>query len=168
MGPSAPHPKYLVVNADEMEPGTFKDRLLMEGNPHQLIEGVILARLRDRGRRRLHLPALGVHAGGQADRARDRGSLRGAAISGQNIFGSDYRLEMYLHVSAGRYICGEETALLNALEGKRAQPALEAAVSRSLAASGASRRWSITWKRSATCPTWSAKASSGSRGEPHR
>ena len=60
MGDDVPHPKYLIANADEMEPGTFKDRLLLEGDPHQLIEGMIVACLRDPGRRRLHIFALGL------------------------------------------------------------------------------------------------------------
>ena len=62
MGHDAPRPKYLVVNADEMEPGTFKDRLLLEGDPHQLIEGMIVGAYAIQARRRLHLPALGLHS----------------------------------------------------------------------------------------------------------
>ena len=139
MGPDAPHPKYLVVNADEMEPGTFKDRLLMEGDPHQLVEGMILSALRDRSRRRLHLPALGVQARRERGLQRAIAEAYDARYLGRNILGSGYSLELHLHVSAGRYICGEETALLNALEGKRAQPASEAAVSRSRRACGAGR-----------------------------
>ena len=121
MGPSAPHPKYLVVNADEMEPGTFKDRLLMEGDPHQLVEGVILS-------------AYAIEADVAYIFLRWAYTLAAARIEraiaeayethylGPKIFGSDYHLELYVHVSAGRYICGEETALLNALEGKRGNP----------------------------------------------
>jgi NADH-quinone oxidoreductase subunit F len=121
MGADAPHPKYLVCNADEMEPGTFKDRLLLEGNPHQLIEGMIIS----------------AHAI-QADVAyvflrwayklsaqrllKAIAECYAAGYLGQKIFGSGYRLEMYLHVSVGRYMCGEETGLLNSLEGKRASP----------------------------------------------
>jgi NADH-quinone oxidoreductase subunit F len=121
MGDNAPRPKYLVCNADEMEPGTFKDRFLLEGNPHQLIEGMIIS-------------AYAI----QADRAyiflrwayKDAAKALTAALAeaheqghlGKNIFGSGYDLEIQLHTSAGRYICGEETALLNALEGKRAIP----------------------------------------------
>ena len=103
MGDNAPRPKYIISNSDEMEPGAFKDRLLMEGNPHQLIEGL----------------AIGGYAI-QADRAYiflrweyNRSAERiGRAIEeayrqgylGQNILGSGYSLEMRLHVSAGRYI----------------------------------------------------------------
>jgi NADH-quinone oxidoreductase subunit F len=121
MGADAPRPKYLIANADEMEPGTFKDRLLMEGDPHQLIEGMIVSayaiqadvayvflrweyRLSER---RLKKAIAEAYSGGYL---------------GKNILGSGYCLEMHLHVSAGRYMCGEETGLLNALEGKRATP----------------------------------------------
>lgn len=113
MGPKARRPKYLVVNADEMEPGTFKDRILLEGNPHLLIEGVILAAYAIEAeiayiflRNEYHVAARRLeHA---LSEAREAGLLKSLAI--------------HLHRSGGRYICGEETALLNALEGKRAIP----------------------------------------------
>ena len=121
MGNDAPMPKYLVANADEMEPGTFKDRLLMEKNPNQMIEGMIVAAyaiqanvayifLRHEYRRSEEVlnRALGE--------AVEQGYL------GKNLMGSGFGLEMHIHVSAGRYMCGEETGLLNALEGKRATP----------------------------------------------
>ncbi len=121
MGSDAPRPKYLAVNADEMEPGTFKDRLLMEGDPHQLIEGAILSAyaieadvayifLRREYRlaaRRLRQAVAGVYHSG---------------LLGRNIIGSGYSLDIHLHVSGGRYMCGEETGMLNAIEGKRANP----------------------------------------------
>ena len=121
MGRDSPRPKYLVCNADEMEPGTFKDRVLMEGDPHQLIEGMAVAAyaiqadvgyifLRGEYRTSAHRLTFALNE------ARQRGYL------GPNILGSGYNFELHLHVSAGRYICGEETALLNALEGKRAHP----------------------------------------------
>lgn len=121
MGSDAPHPKYLIANADEMEPGTFKDRWLLEGNPHQLIEGMIIS-------------AYAIQAGisyiflrwAYKTAARYiRKSIREAyqaGYLGNDILGSGYSLEMYLHTGVGRYMCGEETALLNALEGKRATP----------------------------------------------
>lgn len=121
MGPDAPRPKYLVANADEMEPGTFKDRVLMEYDPHQLIEGMIVSGYAIqadigyiflRGEYRLSAERLSVAMA----EARERGYL------GPNILGSGYSFELYVHTSAGRYMCGEETALLNALEGKRAHP----------------------------------------------
>ena len=121
MGEDAPRPKYLICNADEMEPGTFKDRLLMEGNPHQLLEGMIIS-------------AYAIQADVSYIFLRWAYKLAAARLEeaiaeayennylGKNIAGSGYSLEMYIHTSAGRYICGEETALLNALEGKRATP----------------------------------------------
>jgi NADH-quinone oxidoreductase subunit F len=121
MGPSAPHPKYLVVNADEMEPGTFKDRLLMEGDPHQLVEGVILSAYAvEADVAFIFLRWAYTLAAARIERA--IAEAYEAHYLGPKIFGSDYHLELYLHVSAGRYICGEETALLNALEGKRGNP----------------------------------------------
>lgn len=114
-------PKYLIVNADEMEPGTFKDRLLLEGNPHQLIEGMIIAAYALQANisyiflRWAYKKAARVilHAIAEAT---------AAGYLGKNILGSEFSLEMHLHTGAGRYMCGEETALLNALEGKRATP----------------------------------------------
>jgi NADH-quinone oxidoreductase subunit F len=121
IGADAPHPKYLIANADEMEPGTFKDRLLLEGNPHQLLEGMILAAYATRADvayvflRWAYRQAAWAISQAIAE-AYDAGYL------GQNILGSGFDLELYLHVSAGRYICGEATALLNALEGERGIP----------------------------------------------
>ena len=113
--------RYLVVNADEMEPGTFKDRMLMERDPHQLIEGAIIAAFAIEAdvafvflRGEYTMPA------GRLTRAIQEAYDR--HYLGKNILGSGYSLELHLHLSGGRYICGEETALLNALEGKRANP----------------------------------------------
>ncbi len=121
MGDDAPHPKYLICNADEMEPGTFKDRLLLEGDPHQLLEGMIISAWAVQAdvsyvflRWAYKLAARRIE---QAI-----AEARNAGYLGTNILGSGWGLKMHLHVSAGRYICGEETALLNALEGKRANP----------------------------------------------
>lgn len=121
MGKGAPHPKYLVVNADEMEPGTFKDRVLMEGDPHQLIEGTTIAAYAieaDVG----YIFLRGEYAESGRRLARALAEARAHGYLGRNIRGSGYNFELHLHTSAGRYICGEETALLNALEGKRAHP----------------------------------------------
>jgi NADH-quinone oxidoreductase subunit F len=121
MGPDARRPKYFVVNADEMEPGTFKDRLLLEGDPHQLIEGIIvsshaieaeMAYIFIRGEYKLAIKRLG-HS---IEEAYANNYL------GKNILGSGHNLDIRIHASAGRYMCGEETGLLNALEGKRATP----------------------------------------------
>ncbi len=120
MGPET-RPKYFIVNADEMEPGTFKDRLLLEGAPHQIIEGVILCSYAIEAEqafifvRWAYKPAIK-----SLQKAIDE-AYRSNYL-GKNIFGSGYSLELRIHGSAGRYICGEETALLNALEGKRATP----------------------------------------------
>ncbi len=120
-GENAPRPKYLVANADEMEPGTFKDRVLMEGDPHQFIEGIILSAfaleaeeayifLRWAYRRSAH--------------ALERAIAEAYAFGylGKRILDSDYDLQVHLHISAGRYMCGEETGLLNALQGRQARP----------------------------------------------
>jgi len=121
MGEEAPHPKYLVANADEMEPGTFKDRALMERDPHQLIEGLIVAAYAIEADIGYIFCEASTSVPTSAFPER---SLRAKASNylGRNILGSGYSLEIHLHASAGRYICGEETALLNALEGKRAHP----------------------------------------------
>jgi NADH-quinone oxidoreductase subunit F len=121
MGPDASPRKYLIVNADEMEPGTFKDRILLEGNPHQLIEGMIVAAYAIQADQSYVFLRWAYKLAAQEitkaiHEAYDAGYL------GQNILGSGYSLEMHLHTGVGRYMCGEETALLNALEGKRATP----------------------------------------------
>ncbi len=121
MGDDAPRRKYLVVNADEMEPGTMKDRVLLEGDPHQLIEGAIIAAYAVQAdtayiflRWAYRLAAERIrHALAEAYR---KGYL------GTDILGTGFNLEMRLHISAGRYMCGEENGLLNALEGKRPTP----------------------------------------------
>ncbi|MCX6290754.1 MAG: NADH-quinone oxidoreductase subunit NuoF, partial [Bacteroidetes bacterium] len=114
-------PRYLVCNADESEPGTFKDRYLMERIPHSLIEGMITSSY-----------ALGVNTAyiyirGEffyvsriLEKAIDEAYSNGWL--GKNILGTDFSLDLYVHVGAGAYICGEETALLESLEGKRGNP----------------------------------------------
>lgn len=113
--------RYLIANADEMEPGTFKDRLIMENDPHQLVEGMVLSAYTisaDVGyifiRAEYHRAIAELRTA--IKDAEDRGYL------GDRIQGSDFSFHLHVHVSAGRYICGEETALLNSLEGKRATP----------------------------------------------
>ena len=113
--------KYLVCNGDEMEPGTFKDRYLLEYNPHLLVEGMIIGAYAIGAaqgyvflRGEYHEPYRQLQTA--IDDAKAKGYL------GQNVFGSGFDFDLRIHRSAGRYICGEETALLNALEGKRAQP----------------------------------------------
>jgi len=121
MNGQSPHPKYLVANADEMEPGTFKDRLLLEGNPHQLIEGMIVSAYAIQADiAYVFLRWAYKKAGRLVRHAIDEAYQMG--YLGRNILGTDFSLEMHLHTGVGRYMCGEETALLNALEGKRATP----------------------------------------------
>ncbi len=119
--PEGPHPKYLVVNGDEMEPGTFKDRLLLEGDPHLLIEGVILSSYAI-GADVAYIFLRGEYLLAERRMKEAIAAAYARGYLGKHIFGSDYNLELYVHMSGGRYICGEETALLNALEGKRGNP----------------------------------------------
>ena len=121
MAPPDGGPRYLVCNADEMEPGTFKDRLLMERLPLQLIEGMLISAY-----------AIGATAGyifirGEYILAAERlntalEELRANNLVGDNILGTDFSFDLHVHTGAGRYICGEETALINCLEGRRANP----------------------------------------------
>lgn len=117
-------PKYLVCNCDESEPGTFKDRLLIEKDPHQLIEGMILASYAI-GAHRAFIYSRGEFFEGIArlqaavQEAKKRGYL------GERILGTDFSLDIVVHPGAGAYIAGEETALLNSLEGYRATPRLK-------------------------------------------
>src|SRR3982750_251353 len=122
-GPAA-MPKYLVVNADEGEPGTCKDLPLMMADPHSLIEGVVIAAYAIRS----HLAVIYVR--GEAVHAHRRltsavEEAYAAGYLGSNILGSGYDLELIVHAGAGAYICGEETALLDSLEGYRGQPRLK-------------------------------------------
>lgn len=113
--------KYVVVNTDESETGTFKDRELMEGNPHQVIEGTLIAayaigaKLTFNYMRGEYMDA--AYAFEEALK-----ECYAAGILGQNILGSDYSCDMYPHYGAGAYICGEETALLESLHGNLGQP----------------------------------------------
>lgn len=113
--------KYLVCNADEMEPGTFKDRWLLEGVPHQLIEAMIIAAYTI-GANKAFIFLRGEYflAADRLQKAIDEAYQNNWL--GEDIQGSGFNLTLNLHTSAGRYICGEETALINALEGKRANP----------------------------------------------
>jgi len=117
-------PKYLVCNADESEPGTFKDRELIEKNPHSLIEGMILAGW-----------AIQSNAGyvylrgefGWLQRILDQAIAEAyaAGLLGRDVAGTGFRFDLHTHLGAGAYICGEETALLSSLEGYRGQPRLK-------------------------------------------
>ncbi|RKR07441.1 NADH dehydrogenase subunit F [Kushneria sinocarnis] len=112
---------YIVCNADEMEPGTFKDRLLMEELPHLLIEGMIIAGYANNARLGyIFLRGEYVEAAHRIEQALQE--ARAAGILGPKVCGYDFDFDIYLHTGAGRYICGEETALINSLEGRRANP----------------------------------------------
>ena len=117
-------PHYLVVNADESEPGTCKDRDIMRHDPHLLVEGCLIAGF-----------AMGAHAGYiyvRGEFIREREHLQAAVdqayeagLIGKNACGSGFDFDLYVHHGAGAYICGEETALLESLEGKKGQPRLK-------------------------------------------
>ena len=116
-------PKYVVINHDEGEPGTFKDRELAERDPHQLLEGIVIAAWANQASKAF-IYCRGEFALGsrRLDRAINEAYDRG--FLGQGIFGSKFDLDIVLHRGAGAYICGEESALLDSLEGYRGQPRL--------------------------------------------
>ncbi|MBX7245088.1 MAG: NADH-quinone oxidoreductase subunit NuoF [Candidatus Sumerlaeaceae bacterium] len=113
--------KYLICNCDEMEPGTFKDRALVYGDPHQLIEGMLIAAYALQMTKGFIFIRYEYKKGARileeaCAEAKKHGFL------GKKLLGTDFEFELDVHLSAGRYICGEETALINSLEGKRANP----------------------------------------------
>ncbi len=116
-----PAPRYLVVNADESEPGTYGNRYAMDTDPHMLLEGMIICSFAV-GINLAYIYIRGENLHGYETlelavrQARERGYL------GRGLFGTDFNLEIYVHRGAGAYVCGEETALMESLEGKRAQP----------------------------------------------
>ena len=121
MGDKARRPKFVAVNADEMEPGTFKDRLLLEGDPNLVVESAIITSYAiEADAAYIFIRWAYKLAAQRATKAIAQAYEKG--YLGRNILGSPYSLEMYVHTSAGRYLCGEEDGLLNALEGKRAIP----------------------------------------------
>jgi NADH-quinone oxidoreductase subunit F len=116
-------PHYVVANADESEPGTFKDREIMEGNPYQFLEGVAICAFA------VQANAAYVYLRGEFWELAGRldqhiAAMQAAGLLGEKLFGTDYALNIYTHLGAGAYICGEETALLESLEGKLGQPRL--------------------------------------------
>ena len=120
----SPKPKYVVCNADESEPGTFKDRYLLELDPHSLIEGMLIAAYA------LGSQACYIYYRGEynylidiMDKAIEE--ARKANLVGKNVLGSDFTCEFYTHTGAGAYICGEETSLLSSLEGFRGHPRMK-------------------------------------------
>lgn len=116
-------PHYVVANADESEPGTFKDREIMEGNPFQFLEGVAICAYA------IQANAAYVYLRGEfwqlaAWLDRKIAEMEAAGLLGEKLFGTDYSLHIYTHLGAGAYICGEETAMLESIEGKLGQPRL--------------------------------------------
>jgi NADH-quinone oxidoreductase subunit F len=116
-----PGPRWLICNCDEMEPGTYKDRVLLEANPWSVVEGMIIACYAIGVRHAFIFIRRGYETAAENLR-RAIGEAKAAGLLGENILGSGFSCDIDVHVSAGRYICGEETALMNALEGKRANP----------------------------------------------
>ncbi|SUZ70637.1 uncharacterized protein METZ01_LOCUS23491 [marine metagenome] len=122
--PEGVWPRYLVVNGDESEPGTYKDRLLMERDPHQLIEGCLIACYA------LGLSQCFLYVRGEMALAQERIAIAlndayAAGYVGRNILGTDFSVDIVLHWGAGAYIVGEETALIESLEGNRGMPRLK-------------------------------------------
>ena len=117
-------PKYLICNADEGEPGTFKDRPILERNPHLLIEGMIISAHALRSEfGYIYLRGEYPHAGVVLEKAIDE--AYSAGLLGNNILGRGLRFELSVHQGAGAYICGEETALIDSIEGRRGQPRIK-------------------------------------------
>ncbi len=117
-------PRYLVCNCDEAEPGTFKDHMLLEQTPHLVLEGILLGAY---GINCHHafIYIRGEFKEGYATFMQALAQARAAGLVGKNLFGKGYDLEVTVHRGAGAYICGEETGLLNSLEGKRGEPRLK-------------------------------------------
>ncbi|AEW06244.1 NADH dehydrogenase subunit F [Sulfobacillus acidophilus DSM 10332] len=122
--PKDGRPRYLVVNSDEAEPGTFKDRELIEHNPHQLIEGMIIASYAI-GAREAYVYVRGEFLRGAEQLRRAVREAYAHGFLGERILGSDFSLDIHVYRGAGAYICGEESALLESLEGKRGNPRLK-------------------------------------------
>jgi NADH-quinone oxidoreductase subunit F len=124
MPKDSPKPRYLVVNADESEPGTFKDRLLMEHDPHLLVEGSMVSAYAMRAAAcYIYIRGEYVLAARTLEKAIAEAYAKGYA--GKRILGGEWSCELVLHVGAGAYICGEETALMTSLEGNRGYPRLK-------------------------------------------
>jgi NADH-quinone oxidoreductase subunit F len=122
--PNNGRPRYMVCNCDEAEPGTFKDHMLLEETPHQIIEGILL------GAYAIGCDHAYIYIRGEFKRGYEimRDALeqaRAAGFVGDNVFGSGKNLAFTIHRGAGAYICGEETGLLNSLEGRRGEPRLK-------------------------------------------
>jgi NADH-quinone oxidoreductase subunit F len=122
--PNNGRPRYMVCNCDEAEPGTFKDHMLLEETPHQIIEGILIGAYAI-GCEHAYIYIRGEFKQGYAIMRDAVAQARAAGFLGENVFGTGKRLEFTVHRGAGAYICGEETGLLNSLEGKRGEPRLK-------------------------------------------
>lgn len=116
--------KYMVCNADESEPGTFKDRVLLEEDPHRLLEGLLIAAYAI-GASKCYIYLRGEYPGAHKSLTAAIQEARNAGYIGENVLGSGFNFEVDLRLGAGAYICGEETALFEAIEGKRGYPRLK-------------------------------------------
>jgi NADH-quinone oxidoreductase subunit F len=124
MPKDSPKPAYLICNADESEPGTFKDRVLLEKDPHLVIEGCMISSFAIRAQACfIYIRGEYVHAARILEQAIAEACAKGYA--GKNILGSGWSCDLVLHVGAGAYICGEETSLMTSLEGDRGYPRLK-------------------------------------------
>lgn len=117
-------PKYLTCNADEGEPGTFKDRAFLEQDPHQLLEGMLITSYAIEAKLAyIYIRGEFVHGTRVLEQAIEEARQEG--LIGKNIFGTDFNCEIYVHRGAGAYICGEETGMLSSIEGRRGEPKLK-------------------------------------------
>jgi NADH-quinone oxidoreductase subunit F len=122
--PKNDRPRYMVCNCDEAEPGTFKDHMLLEETPHQVLEGILIGTYAI-GSRHAFIYIRGEFERGYQIFTDAVAQARAAGLIGQNLLGTSYGVEITVHRGAGAYICGEETALLNSLEGRRGEPRLK-------------------------------------------
>ena len=122
--PNNGRPRYMVCNSDEAEPGTFKDRMLIEETPHQVIEGMLIGAYAI-GAKQAFIYIRGEFKRGYEVFTKALADARDAGLIGEKLFGTEHGVEITIHRGAGAYICGEETALLNSLEGKRGEPRLK-------------------------------------------
>jgi NADH-quinone oxidoreductase subunit F len=122
--PANGRPRYMVCNCDEAEPGTFKDHMLLEETPHQVLEGMLIGTYAI-GSQHAFIYIRGEFQRGYEIFMAALAQARAAGFVGEKLFGSDYSVEVTVHRGAGAYICGEETALINSLEGRRGEPRLK-------------------------------------------